>query len=101
LLPEGLRAKVAAEVIMRLIELDDNSGAPSRRHAKQEWEKLYPAAILESDQSSLQQRIRDAQGAISDRSASIAKRAGFDGKEQGAITRALHMLSLLQRESRP
>ena len=86
---------------MRLIELGDNSGPRSKGHAKQNWEKLYRAAILESDQNTLQQRIKDAQGAISDRSATIAKRTGSHGREQDAITRALHMLSLLQRESRP
>jgi hypothetical protein len=86
---------------MRTIELDDSNDVRSRRHAKQDWEKLYCAAILESDQSTLLERIKDAQGAISGRSARLAKRADSHGKEQDAITRALHMLSLLQREPRP
>ena len=85
---------------MQKIGLDDNNAARSS-HAKQAWEKLYRAAILESDQSTLPRRIKDAQIAISDRSASLAKRADSHGKEQDAITRALHMLSLLQREPRP
>ena len=60
---------------MRSIELDDYNCARSRRDGKQDWGELYRAAILESDESLLQQRIKDAWGAISDRSASLAKRS--------------------------
>ncbi|HEX4920283.1 MAG TPA: hypothetical protein VFV92_06035 [Candidatus Bathyarchaeia archaeon] len=85
---------------MRSIELDDYNCARSRRDGKQDWGELYRAAILESDESMLQQRIKDAWGAISDRSASLAKRTDSHGKEQDDIARALHMLSLLQRQPR-
>jgi hypothetical protein len=86
---------------MRTIESDDNddtNGTHSRRNGKQEWEKLYRAAVLESEQSILPQRIKAASDAISDRVASLARRADSHGKEQDALARALHMLSLLQRK---
>jgi len=34
--------------------------ARSTRYVKQDWEKLYPTAVLESDRSQLLQRIEDA-----------------------------------------
>jgi hypothetical protein len=86
---------------MRTIESDDHNDsndARSRRNGKQEWEKLYRAAVLESDQSMLPQRIKAASDAISDRVASLARQTDSHGKEQGALARALHMLSLLQRK---
>jgi hypothetical protein len=73
---------------------DDNR---SPRYAKQDWEKLYRAAVLESDRSKLLQRIEAAEAAILDRSRSLSKPPGGDGREQDAITRALHILSLLRK----
>ena len=68
----------------------------STRDVKQDWEKLYRAAVLESDRSKFLQRIEDAEAAILERSRSLSKPPGTNGKEQGAITRALHILSLLR-----
>ena len=62
----------------------------------QGWEKLYRAAVLESDRSKLLQRIEDAEAAILERSRSLSKPPGNNGKEQDAITRALHILNLLR-----
>jgi hypothetical protein len=67
----------------------------STRNVKQDWEKLYRAAVLESDRSKLRRRIEDAEAAILERARSLSKR-GNSGKEQDAITRALHILSLLR-----
>jgi hypothetical protein len=67
----------------------------STRYVKQDWEKLYRAAVLESDRSKLRQRIEDAEAAILERSRSLSKPPG-NKKEQEAITRALHVLSLLR-----
>jgi len=63
----------------------------------QDWEKLYRAALLELDRSKLLQRIEDAEAAILERSRSLKKPPGNDEKEQGVITRALHILSLLRQ----
>jgi hypothetical protein len=65
-------------------------------HVKQDWEKLYRAAVLESDPSKLPQRIEDAEAAILERSRNLSKAPGNNGKEQDAMTRALHILSLLR-----
>ena len=69
--------------------------SPRARYVKQDWEKLYRAALLESDPSKLLQRIEDAEAAINERSRSLTKPPG-NKKEQDAITRALHILSLLR-----
>jgi hypothetical protein len=54
----------------------------------QDWEKLYRAALLESDRSKLPQRIEDAEAAVLERSQSLTKSPGNNEKEQRVITRA-------------
>ena len=72
-------------------------GARTLNNSKcQDWEKLYRAALLESDRSKLLQRIENAEAAILERSRSLSKSPGNHEKEQGVITRALHILSLLR-----
>jgi hypothetical protein len=66
------------------------------RDVRRDWERLYRAAVLESDRSKLLQRIEDAEAAILERSRSLSRLPGGSGKEQDAITRALHILSLLR-----
>lgn len=80
---------------MCAVHRDHKNGARSTRYVKQDWEKLYRAAVLEQDRSKLLQRITDAEAAILERSRSLSKRPG-NGEEQEAITRALHILSLLR-----
>jgi hypothetical protein len=65
-------------------------------NTNQDWEKLYRAAVLESDRSKLLQRVEDAEAAIFERSRSLSKSPAHGGKEQEAITRALYILSLLR-----
>ena len=73
-------------------------GAKTLNNLKcQDWEKLYRAALLELDRSKLLQRIEDAEAAILERSRSLKKSPGNNEKEQGVITRALHILSLLRK----
>ena len=75
--------------------------SPSTKHeVKQDWEKLYRAAIIESDRSKLLQRVEDADAAILERSRRLSKSRANSGKEQEAITRALHILSLLRAKAR-
>jgi hypothetical protein len=76
---------------------DHTDDARSTLYVKQDWEKLYRAAVLESDPSKLLQRIEDAEAAIIERSRSLSKPPGNNRKEQDAITRALHILSLLRQ----
>jgi hypothetical protein len=78
------------------VHWDHTDHARSARHVKQDWEKLYRAAVLESDRSKLLQRIEDAEAAILERSRSLSKPPGDNEEEQDAITRALHILSLLR-----
>ena len=68
----------------------------TKHDVKQDWEKLYRAAIVESDRSKLLQRVEDAEAAILERSRSLSKSPANSGKEQEAITQALHILSLLR-----
>jgi hypothetical protein len=70
----------------------------STSHVKQDWERLYRAAVLESDRSQLRQRVEEAEAAILERSRRLSRRPGDGEKEQDPITRALHILRLL-RES--
>jgi hypothetical protein len=81
------------------VHRDHTDHARSTRDVRQDWERLYRAAILESDRRKVLQRIEDAEAAILERSRSLSKPPGNHGKEQDAITRALHILSML-RESR-
>jgi hypothetical protein len=59
-------------------------------------EKLYRAAILESDRSRLLQRIGHAEAAILRRSRILSTPLSTHGREHDAIIRALHILSLLR-----
>jgi hypothetical protein len=80
---------------MCAVHRDHTDRARSTRYVKQDWEKLYRAAVLESDRSKLLQRIQEAEAAILERSRSLSKPPGNE-EEQDAITRALHILSLLR-----
>jgi len=75
---------------------DHTDHTRSRRYVEQHWEELNRAAVLESDRSRLLQRIEDAKAAILERSRSLSKSQGNNGREQDSITRALHILSLLR-----
>jgi hypothetical protein len=68
----------------------------AKRDVKQGWEKLYRAAIIEPARSKLLQRIEVAEAAIVERSRRLSKSPANSGKEQKAITRALHILSFLR-----
>jgi len=74
--------------------------SPGTKHeVKQDWEKLYRAAIIESDRSKLLLRVEDAEAAILERSRSLSKSPANSGKEQEAISRALYILSLLRAKA--
>jgi hypothetical protein len=75
--------------------------SPSTKHeVKQDWEKLYRAAIIEPAPSKLLQRVEVAETAIVERSRRLSKSRTNSGKEQEAITRALHILSILRAKAR-
>lgn len=80
------------------VHCDHTDHARSTRYVKRDWERLYRAAVLESDRSKLLQRIEHAEGAILERSRSLSKPLGHNRKEQEAITQALHILSLLRQD---
>jgi len=62
---------------------------------KQDWEKLYRAAILESDSSKLVERLEQAKSAILARGRALARLTTGHETEQKAIDRALHILDLM------
>jgi hypothetical protein len=70
---------------MHPVHWDHTDHARSSRYGKQDW-----------DQSRLLQRIDEAETAILKRSRSLSKPLNNHGREQDAITRALHILSLLR-----
>jgi len=71
----------------------------TKHDVKQDWEKLYRAAIIESDRSKLLQRVKDAEAAILERSRKLSRAPAHSEKEQEAITRALYILSLLRTKA--
>jgi hypothetical protein len=74
--------------------------ASTKHEVKQDWEKLYRTAIIESDRSKLLQRVEDADAAILERSRRLSNSPANKRKEQKAITRALYILSLLRTKAR-
>ena len=58
---------------MRPVHWDHADHARSSRYVRQDWEKLYRAAVLESDRSRSLQRIEEAEAAILERSRSLSK----------------------------
>jgi hypothetical protein len=78
------------------VHWDHTDNARSARCVRQDWEKLYRAAVLEFDRTRLLQRIEEAEAAILKRSRRLSKPLSNHGREQYAITRALHILSLLR-----
>jgi hypothetical protein len=71
----------------------------ARHDVKQDCEKLYRSAIIESDRSKSLQRIEVAEAAILDRSRRLSESSPKRKKEQEAITRALHILRLLREKA--
>ncbi len=71
------------------VPITPRTESPStKREVKQDWEKLYRAAIIESDRSKLLQRVEDADAAILERSRRLSNSPANSLKEQEAITRA-------------
>lgn len=62
------------------------------------WNELYKAAVLETDDGKLQQRIHAAKSAIDIRLEEIQKDHGGTPEERQAITDALNGLNVLRRE---
>jgi hypothetical protein len=63
-----------------------------------EWEKLYQAAILETDWSKIEERIQVADSAISARLEGLATNHGGTPEEKQRIEDALSGLRALRRE---
>jgi hypothetical protein len=78
------------------VDWDHIDYAQSTRYVKRDWEKLYRAAVLEFDRSRLLRQIEEAEAAILRRSRGLSKPLNNHRREQDAITRALHILSLLR-----
>ena len=62
------------------------------------WEKLYQAAILETDWSKIEERIQAADTAISARLHELSLNHGGTREENQAMSDALNALTVLRRE---
>ena len=62
------------------------------------WDELYKAAVLETDDTKLADRIRAAKGAIDKRLQEILSDHGSTLEERQAISDALAAISVLRRE---
>jgi len=78
------------------VHWDHTDHARSMRYVRQDWEKLYRAAVLEFDRNRLLQRIEEAEAAILSRSRSLSTPRSNHGRERDAIARARHIFSLLR-----
>ena len=63
-----------------------------------EWEKLYQAAILETDRSKLEERIEAAEFAMHTRLHEFSLNHGGKLEENRAIAEALNRLDILRSE---
>ena len=63
-----------------------------------EWQRLYEAAILETDASLLAERIQAAQKAINARIEELQSDHGGSSHEQLALADAMTGLNILRRE---
>ena len=62
------------------------------------WEQLYEAAVLETDDKNLSNRLQAAKGTIDSRLHEMKVDHGGTPEELQAISDALHGLNLLQAE---
>ena len=90
-------ACTSSEVNMGSFHCDHVDHTRSMRSVKQDWEKLYRAAILEWNPSKLRRRIEDAEAAILERLRSSSNSPGNSRKERDSIARALRILRLLRK----
>ncbi len=88
--PENLPLKLG-------VAMKTANPARSARRFKQDWEKLYRAALFESQPSRLLHRIKDAEDAIIRRFENLSAWPDNNRKEQDALTRAQHILSMLRQ----
>jgi hypothetical protein len=82
------------------MERSDSRKAPDLEDSKCGWEALYHAAILENDPLRLLERIEIAEEVMLVRTRDLTNHREGSIKEREALTRALHMLSLLRQASR-
>jgi hypothetical protein len=62
------------------------------------WYEIYKVALLETDWSKMEERIRAAEAAISERKREFDLNHGGDPDENRAIVDAIHSLSVLKTE---
>jgi hypothetical protein len=63
-----------------------------------EWKKLYKSALLETDWFKIDERIRAAESAISDRLREISLNHGGTPEENQAIANAVNGLKVLRSD---
>ena len=64
-----------------------------------QWHEFYKAAVLETDWSKMEERVRAAESAIRDRQAELSLDHAGTPEERQAITDALNGLDVLRRDA--
>lgn len=62
------------------------------------WHEFYKAAVLETDWSRMEERIRAAESALRDRQSELAQDHGGTAEESQAIIDAQHRLDVLRAD---
>jgi len=63
------------------------------------WYEVYKAALLESDWTRMEERIRTAESALNDRKSEMASNHGGSPEENQALADAMRSLSILRAEA--
>ena len=68
--------------------------------ATYKWHEAYKSAVLETDWSKMEERIRAAESAIAERRSELAQHHGGTSEERHAMDDALRSLSVLRADVR-
>lgn len=68
-------------------------------NALYKWHEVYKAALLETEWSKMEERIRSAEAAIGGRRRELDQDGGGTAEENEAIAGAIHSLNVLRTEA--
>ena len=84
-------------VVLLKTSASGNSAGRPDPHAERAWRTLYVAAIFETDEKRMAQRIAETKKAMVARAHELFQNAGNDVQEQSAIVEAFQSLRALER----
>lgn len=67
--------------------------------ARYKWQEVYKAALLETEWSKMEERIRTTETAIEDRKQELGQNGGGNPEENDAIAGAIRSLNVLRTEA--